>query len=348
MKTIIPAFIRLFLGLIFLGLLSCNRLTPSPHYPPRHDPQFPKTPMNLEAFNSVYDDYNSAAPDEPGALALCFSTNRMSGGTQFDIIYKPLYYDFNYETGDFSVSDHGYDPNGIVENSFCLNDALSKINTSSDEFGPYLIHRGSLTSSQGTLYEAYVFMYASGKDGDQDIYFTHNLLDEHFEQPHKVAFLSSPGDDFYPTFNRRFNKIYFSSNRDSIFNIYHLNIDNTQGLIQALSSADPKPVFLDTLLSSSSNDKCPFINGNLMVFASDRPGGFGGYDLYYSILKDGHWSQPVNFGDRINTPYDEFRPIVIKASRYSTFRNDMMIFSSNRPGGKGGFDLYLVGIDKTE
>ena len=81
-----------------------------------------------------------------------------------------------------------------------------------------------------------------------------------------------------------------------------------------------------------------------MVFTSNRPGGMGGYDLFYSFYENGTWSTPVNFGDKINTPYDEYRPIV-KSYGYE-FTNDFMIFSSNRPGGQGGFDLYYVGIDK--
>lgn len=80
-----------------------------------------------------------------------------------------------------------------------------------------------------------------------------------------------------------------------------------------------------------------------MVFTSNRPGGYGGYDLYYSKYKEGKWQSPVNFGNRINTKYDEFRPIVRLEDE---FKNDFMLFSSNRPEGKGGFDLYYVGIDK--
>jgi hypothetical protein len=80
-----------------------------------------------------------------------------------------------------------------------------------------------------------------------------------------------------------------------------------------------------------------------MVFASDRPGGYGGYDLWYSIYGEGGWSQPVNFGPAINTASDEFRPVVVLAP---DFTNDLMILSSNRPGSLGGFDLYYVGIPK--
>jgi hypothetical protein len=95
-------------------------------------------------------------------------------------------------------------------------------------------------------------------------------------------------------------------------------------------------------INSNSDDKCPFIYKKIMVFTSNRPGGLGGYDLYYSILKNGKWGSPVNFGPRINTSYDEYRPVI---GTSPDFTNNYLMFSSNRPGGKGGFDLYFTGVD---
>ncbi|MCK7535860.1 MAG: hypothetical protein MZV63_35185 [Marinilabiliales bacterium] len=44
-------------------------------------------------------------------------------------------------------------------------------------------------------------------------------------------------------------------------------------------------------------------DGSTMIFSSDRPGGFGGLDLYTSKLEqDGEWGKPVNMGPEINTP----------------------------------------------
>lgn len=87
----------------------------------------------------------------------------------------------------------------------------------------------------------------------------------------------------------------------------------------------------------------PFVYGDLLVFSSDRPGGFGGYDLYYSQKTANGWTVPINFGPKINSEFDEYRPVV---SEQPEFSNRLMIFSSNRPGGLGGFDLYFVGIPK--
>jgi hypothetical protein len=78
------------------------------------------------------------------------------------------------------------------------------------------------------------------------------------------------------------------------------------------------------------------------VFSSNRPGGFGGFDIYYSFFRDGEWSTPVNLGAGINKAFDEYRPIVKEMG--PAFRNDQLIFSSDRPSGKGGFDLYYTGL----
>ena len=97
---------------------------------------------------------------------------------------------------------------------------------------------------------------------------------------------------------------------------------------------------MNTVLSGNFNDKCPYIYEVIMVFTSDREGGHGGFDLYYSLLEDGEWGTPVNFGPEINSEYDEYRPIYFSFYDYD-FQN-LMIFSSDRPGGLGGFDLYMV------
>ncbi len=96
-------------------------------------------------------------------------------------------------------------------------------------------------------------------------------------------------------------------------------------------------------MSNAVRHLIPFVLGDKLVFASDRLGGLGGYDLYYAMKTADGWSNPINFGHPINSELDEYRPVV--SSAY-WFLNNLMIFSSNRPGGKGGFDLYYVGVPK--
>ncbi len=70
---------------------------------------------------------------------------------------------------------------------------------------------------------------------------------------------------------------------------------------------------------------CVSPDGTTMIFSSDRPGGFGGQDLYRSTKnQNGQWSNPVNLGALINTSDDEFCP---EWDDYSK----MLLFTSNRP-----------------
>lgn len=305
---------------------------------------FPETPVNLQDFNSEYDDYNSASPIKGETFPLCFSSNRNSGGGHYDIIYKMMSIEFSKDNGVLSVYENTNQNLDVFSTNNVLLNALTRINTSSDELGPYLIPQGlhENTTSEDR-YETYFLLYSNNSEGDQDIYFTHNLNGRYFEAPVAVKFLNTDFDDFYPVFNQDFSEMYFTSNREGKFNIYKLKTDNRFGIEQILTSDSVGWVEKDTLLSSDSDDKCPFILDYFLVFASNRGGGYGGFDLYYSIYENGGWTAPRNFGEKINTPFDEYRPIVRPEWE---FTNDFMIFSSNRPGGKGGFDLYYVGIDK--
>jgi Tol biopolymer transport system component len=188
-------------------------------------------------------------------------------------------------------------------------------------------------------------LYSTDITGNSKINFVSNKTNEKFSDPKEVQFLNTEFEDLYPTFNADNTKIYFCSNRNGVsFDFYYVNVNPEMDIELLLSDNSNHEILLDSLLSSSSDDKCPFIFVNKMVFASDRNGGFGGFDLYYSIFENEKWSEPINFGDKINTEFDEFRPILINDGVSET--QTMMVFSSNRTGGLGGFDLYFVGIEK--
>jgi hypothetical protein len=76
-------------------------------------------------------------------------------------------------------------------------------------------------------------------------------------------------------------------------------------------------------------------DGNFLIFSSNRPGGFGGKDLWFSIMsKKGKWSDPVNMGKNINTDSDEMSPFI-------HFDGRTLYFASDGRPGMGGFDIYL-------
>ena len=90
-------------------------------------------------------------------------------------------------------------------------------------------------------------------------------------------------------------------------------------------------------LNTAFHERMPYISpdGKLLLFSSDRPGGFGGEDIWASTYDEqaGKWDPPFNLGKNINTKYDESSPAI-------HHDNSSLFFSSNRPGGLGGFDLY--------
>jgi outer membrane protein OmpA-like peptidoglycan-associated protein len=78
-------------------------------------------------------------------------------------------------------------------------------------------------------------------------------------------------------------------------------------------------------------------DGKTLFFASNMPGGFGGSDIYKSILSDTGWSVPVNLGSDINTEGDELFPNYIE-------KNQLLLFSSDGHYGQGGLDIYLASL----
>ncbi|MCS7037549.1 MAG: OmpA family protein [Saprospiraceae bacterium] len=77
------------------------------------------------------------------------------------------------------------------------------------------------------------------------------------------------------------------------------------------------------------------IDGDKLFFASNRPGGFGGMDLYVSYRVGDSWSEPINLGAEINTKGNEVFPFIHAD-------NTLYFASDGLPGGKGKLDLYYV------
>lgn len=75
-------------------------------------------------------------------------------------------------------------------------------------------------------------------------------------------------------------------------------------------------------------------DGNILVFASDMPGGFGGTDLYYSVRSGSQWTRPINLGKQINTEGNEQFP--------SISGDGTLFFSSTGHPGLGGMDIFEV------
>ncbi len=75
-------------------------------------------------------------------------------------------------------------------------------------------------------------------------------------------------------------------------------------------------------------------DGEWLIFAGNYRNGFGDFDLYICYLTPEGWSEPENLGENVNSGYWDSAPSLSPDNR-------ILYFSSNRPGGFGGADLYM-------
>ena len=91
-------------------------------------------------------------------------------------------------------------------------------------------------------------------------------------------------------------------------------------------------------LNTPSNDGCPIQSpdGLSLFIASNRPGGFGGQDIWVArrASKDDPWGAPENLGAGVNSNVDDFCPLPV--------RGHGLFFVSARAGGCGGADIYFT------
>ncbi len=164
-----------------------------------------------------------------------------------------------------------------------------------------------------------------------EILFTADNLGGNFLNVKPFPFNSDGFSLKNPAFNTEGNKIYFSSNQPGGFggfDIWESSWENQQWTA---------PENLGKLLNSTANETNPFLVqdgiNNTLYFSSDRKGGFGGFDIFSSKKVNAIWQDVVLQTAPINSAGDDVSVIYDEETKTG-------YFSSNRTGGKGGFDVY--------
>ncbi len=95
------------------------------------------------------------------------------------------------------------------------------------------------------------------------------------------------------------------------------------------------PKELSSPIRLKEGDTSPFFfNDSIIIYAANKPDGYGGLDLYVTKRLQGKfWTRPQNLGPEVNSPYDEKHPFLAKDGR-------TIYFSSNRVNSLGGFDIF--------
>jgi len=134
--------------------------------------------------------------------------------------------------------------------------------------------------------------------------------------------------------------LHFTSDRPGGYGGWDIYVTTRSSILAPWGT----PVNLGPPFNTSASDHgistCD--DGLSLFFGSDRPGGFGNGDLYMSTRAtvDDPWAEPVNLGPVVNSPSVDSGAMV-SADGLTLF------FFSNRPGGYGGFDVWVTRRAKT-
>lgn len=109
---------------------------------------------------------------------------------------------------------------------------------------------------------------------------------------------------------------------------------------------EPRP--LSRNINSPGNELFPVVDADTLYFASDGLTGMGGLDVFSSYRVGGNaWTPPINLKPPVNSGADDFGLVITERNRPGATPQpgDLLYrgyLSSNRPGGSGGDDIYLV------
>lgn len=151
-----------------------------------------------------------------------------------------------------------------------------------------------------------------------------------------VANVNSEERDGFPSVNLN-GDLYFFSQREGGFG--SADIYRSQKIDRQYS----QPENLGESINSEHWDGLPYIspNGKVMIFFSDRPGGYGEGDLYVSYLNDGKWSDPENLGSNVNSSGTDVTPFIGPEKKYLYFTRVEAIDSTHRRS------IYYVELENT-
>lgn len=133
----------------------------------------------------------------------------------------------------------------------------------------------------------------------------------------------------FGTLNPKGNILYFSSNRPGGhggFDIYVSYFKNGKWTY---------PSNLGPQINTEGNEITPFFDGAQLYYSTDFTTGLGGFDVFNTSVVDGAWRTPENMMNGVNSPEDDFYFIKHPGA-------DSYYLTSNRLGGRGSHDIYLV------
>lgn len=227
--------------------------------------------------------------------------------------------------------------NGIKEVEFPVDSKIvnlgSSINTEYAEYGPVITpeeesviftYRGK--ESMGGLVDGLNKPDPNG-DYNEDILIS-KKINGVWQKPTRLPELNSVGNDAAIALSPDGRQLFIFKSSGDNGDIYVSKREGGKyGAAQKLAGEVNSPSWEGSLSISTDQKK--------LFFASNRPGGMGGKDLYVASQNpDGSWGNVKNLGDKINTKYDEDAPFISPDNR-------VLVFSSEGHNSIGDFDLFI-------
>lgn len=190
---------------------------------------------------------------------------------------------------------------------------------------PFNVHLGPVAyhDSTKTLYISRTYDEEPNIKYSQDGALMHiyrkNRQDSSWTEAKHSEINDSLSNSFHPTLSRNGKEIIFASDRPANSGSFDLFAS------EKIDGQWSKPYRLK-VLNSKANDAFPFLyKDKYLFFSSDRRGGRGDYDFYFSVRRSSGWSKPINVGTPFNSPKDDIGIAIHKDGRKG-------FFSSSREG----------------
>jgi tetratricopeptide (TPR) repeat protein len=170
-----------------------------------------------------------------------------------------------------------------------------------------------------------------------DIYFI-QFKDNRWSKPKKIpGKINTSNLEVLGCFSADQKRMYFYRLTHEFFDIYYSDLTGKEGKGKW---SNPKKV-TGGVNGKENETSCSISHdGSTFYFVSDKPGGYGGTDIYMcEKMSSGEWGPPRNLGENINTKYDEDYPFI--SSDGAT-----LYFSSKGHKNMGGFDIFYSTISE--
>lgn len=223
----------------------------------------------------------------------------------------------------------------FLQDSMLYEVSAIDINSSNSDFGPAFFGEGIIFSSSRNSTAVVNRIHTWTGDPFYNLFYSSAKGDDFGNPKSLTSKINTKFHDGPVSLTRDQKVIYFTRNegRDNEgvirLKIYKADI-NEYGFYSNITelpfNTDNKPYSVAHPALSA--------DGNMLIFSSDMPNGYGGADLYMSKKSGESWGNPVNLGSTINTAGDEVFPYLNAQGA--------MFFASTGQGGLGGLDMFLT------